>query len=248
MEDLMTRGSAERVYASSTAILETEIGDPNDGFEEFESCSYSSDPVLSWPYYLAKRAVDFLLSTFLIVLFAFPGVLIAAIIRCTSEGPVFYREDRIGRNGRVFRIWKFRSMYQNATAPVRVNGNLISSTEWRMRKRDSDPRITPVGRFLRRWSFDEVPQLLNVFRGEMSLIGPRPIVAAEMSLYGDLARYYLAATPGLSGLWQVSGRSEIGYAQRAHLDALYVSTWSPQLDWTIFVRTVPAVLSRRGAY
>ena len=117
-----------------------------------------------------------------------------------------------------------------------------------MRKQGRDPRITAVGGFLRRWSMDEIPQLLNVLRGEMSLIGPRPIVEAETRFYGDLLSYYLAATPGLSGAWQVSGRSEIGYNDRARLDALYVSLWSARTDISILLRTVPAVLGRIGAY
>jgi lipopolysaccharide/colanic/teichoic acid biosynthesis glycosyltransferase len=119
--------------------------------------------------------------------------------------------------------------------------------EWRMKKHLRDPRITAVGRVLRSLSLDELPQLLNVLRGEMSLIGPRPIVKSETVFYGDLLSYYLAATPGLSGLWQVSGRSGVDYDERAQLDASYVQSWSLRADAGIFLRTIPAVLGRVGA-
>ena len=116
-----------------------------------------------------------------------------------------------------------------------------------MRKHLRDPRITAIGGFLRRWSLDEIPQLFNVLRGEMSLVGPRPIVETETAFYGDLLPYYLAASPGLSGLWQVSGRSRVDYDRRAKLDALYVQSWSLGADFNILFRTIPAVLSRVGA-
>jgi undecaprenyl-phosphate galactose phosphotransferase len=203
-----------------------------------------------WRYEYLKRAVDILCSLILILVFTVPGLLITAAIVLSSRGPVFYREERIGRGGKPFRIWKFRSMHWNAPRlgliKARQSGGVV--LEWRMRKRGRDPRITVVGGFLRRWSMDEIPQLLNVLRGEMSLIGPRPIVAAETRFYGDLLSYYLAATPGLSGAWQVSGRSKIGYNDRARLDALYVSSWSIRTDISILFRTLPAVLGRIGAY
>lgn len=119
--------------------------------------------------------------------------------------------------------------------------------EWRMRKDLKDPRITAVGGFLRRWSLDEFPQLFNVLRGEMSLVGPRPIVKKEMLFYGNLLQHYLAVAPGMSGLWQVSGRSDIDYDERVKLDAFYVESWSLTFDLAILCRTVPAVLSRNGA-
>jgi undecaprenyl-phosphate galactose phosphotransferase len=211
--------------------------------------SVSETPLESWRYQVVKRTFDFLFSLVMVLVFAIPGLLIAAIISLTSKGSVFFREERIGRDGRPFKIWKFRSMYCDATERVRIaeanpGGNVL---EWRMSKHLCDPRITVIGRFLRSWSLDELPQLLNVLRGEMSLIGPRPIVEAETIFYGDLLSYYLAATPGLSGLWQVSGRSQIDYAKRARLDASYVRTWSLKSDFIILARTVPAVFGRIGA-
>jgi len=120
-------------------------------------------------------------------------------------------------------------------------------SRWRTHKDIHDPRITAVGRFLRRWSLDELPQLINVLRGDMSLVGPRPVVKAELPLYEHLLHFYLAATPGLSGLWQVSGRSNVNFSKRARLDATYVRSWSLHRDFTILARTVPAVLRRVGA-
>jgi lipopolysaccharide/colanic/teichoic acid biosynthesis glycosyltransferase len=117
-----------------------------------------------------------------------------------------------------------------------------------MHKHLRDSRITPIGGFLRRWSLDELPQILNVLRGDMSLIGPRPIVKAEAKFYGNLLIFYLAVTPGLSGLWQVSGRSRVGYEKRARLDAMYVQSWSLRTDLKILFRTIPAVLGRIGAH
>jgi len=201
-------------------------------------------------YRYLKRAFDLLFSFFMLIVLAVPGLLIAAAIVLTSRGPVFYREERVGCGGRLFRIWKFRSMRQNAPFKSRVQAKHTGGVvlEWRMCKQRRDPRITAVGGFIRRWSLDELPQLFNVLRGEMSLVGPRPIVETEMYLYGDLLPYYLAAIPGLSGAWQVSGRSEVGYDDRARLDAIYVSSWSLKTDLCILFMTLPAVLSQIGAY
>ena len=204
----------------------------------------------SWRYDVVKRSIDVLASGLLMAIFAVPGICIAIAVLLTSRGPVFYREQRIGRGGRPFRIWKFRSMHRDANkraqlAEAHSEGKVL---EWRMRKHLRDPRITPIGGVLRRWSLDELPQLINVFRGEMSLIGPRPVVASELSFYGDLLPFYFAATPGLSGLWQVSGRSHVDYDDRARLDARYVATWSLTSDFCILCRTFPAVLGRIGAH
>jgi len=205
--------------------------------------------VSTWRYQYAKRSLDFLFSAIVIALSLIPGLFIAAAIAINSAGPIFYREERIGKGGRTFRIWKFRSMCQSSewkeVAPAGINsGQLL---RWRIHKSSGDPRITAVGGFLRSWSLDELPQLLNVLSGEMSLVGPRPVVAAELPLYGELEPYYLAATPGLSGLWQVSGRSDVNFKSRAKLDAAYVQSWSLIGDLKILLRTFPAVLNRVGA-
>jgi len=210
---------------------------------------YREAPVDSWRYRYVKRAFDVTFSLIMIAAFALPGLVIAALILMTSSGPIFYRESRIGRNGRLFRIWKYRSMHRNAAQRARIAETEAGAKvlEWRMHKHLRDPRITRVGGFLRKWSLDELPQLLNVLSGDMSLIGPRPIVEAETVLYGNLISAYMSATPGLSGLWQVSGRSHIDYDKRAKLDAQYVQTWSLGGDFVILFRTIPAVLRRIGA-
>lgn len=205
--------------------------------------------VHSWRYQYVKRWIDIVAGLLMFLLSVIPGLLIAAAIVITSRGPVFYRETRIGRGGRPFRIWKFRSMAETSTwQDVRMSGSdRASALHWRIHKTVRDPRITPVGAFIRRWSLDELPQVLNVLRGDMSLVGPRPVIAAELPLYGHLQHFYLAATPGLSGLWQVSGRSNIRFAGRANLDASYVRNWSLRGDFLILLRTIPAVLGKVGA-
>jgi len=203
----------------------------------------------SWRYLHVKRWMDVGGSLIMLMISLVPGLVIAAAIALTSGGPVFYRETRIGRGGRPFRIWKFRSMCHTAEWQEIVKAGATDGIflHWRVHKNLRDPRITPVGDFLRRWSLDELPQVLNVLRGEMSLIGPRPVIAAEVPMYGQLQHFYLAATPGLSGLWQVSGRSDVSFTTRARLDATYVRTWSLRKDVGILLRTIPAVLSRVGA-
>jgi exopolysaccharide production protein ExoY len=203
----------------------------------------------SWRYRGLKRAVDLVLSTAILIPCLIPGLVIALAIALSSEGPVFYREVRIGRGRKPFRIWKFRSM----CVPKVPHNNFETArhlevlSRWRTQKDTLDPRITTVGCFLRRWSLDELPQLINVLRGEMSLVGPRPVVRAELPLYKHLLDFYLATTPGLSGLWQVSGRSNLSFSARAKLDATYVRSWSLRQDLIILVRTIPAVLRRVGA-
>ncbi len=217
--------------------------------------AHSADPLLpaelpldSWRYRYIKRAFDVTCALLMAVLFLVPGTLIALAILLTSPYPVFYSEERVGRNGIPFRIWKFRSMRPH-TALHRGGGSHAEGVvlQWRMNKRHPDPRVTLIGRFLRRWSLDEVPQVFNVLLGDMSLIGPRPIVKAETYFYEHLLSFYLAATPGLSGLWQVSGRSDLDYSERAKLDATYVQNWSLREDFGILVKTIPAVLGRKGA-
>lgn len=242
----MRRTQGRAAYDDSSVIAESRYisaGGPHSTFWEFP-VAYS---LLSWRYRYVKRALDLLVASLMTLVFLIPGLLIALTILVSSPYPIFYREERIGRNGVPFRIWKFRSMRPHTAAKhanVHADGTVL---RWRVQKHKDDPRITPVGRFLRRWSLDELPQLLNVLRGEMSLVGPRPIVKAETYFYKHLLPYYLSATPGLSGLWQVSGRSDVGYEERAEMDAEYVQNWSLRQDLKILIRTIPAVLGRVGA-
>ena len=197
-----------------------------------------------------KRLLDFLLAACAFICLSPLFVILPILIKLTSRGPVFYRQQRVGLKGRPFHVWKFRSMY--ADADVRLARLLESSSEvaaeWRRNfKLVRDPRVTLLGRFLRRTSLDELPQLFNVFVGEMALIGPRPIVSEEIPYYGESYPVFSSVRPGVTGLWQVSGRSDTDYARRVSLGTYYVLNWSPWMDIWILVRTVYAVLFMRGA-
>jgi Undecaprenyl-phosphate galactose phosphotransferase WbaP len=178
-------------------------------------------------------------------------LVIVALIKLDTSGPVFYWQQRLGGRGKSFRCWKFRTMHTDAESLL---SNLLQSdagarSEWeRNQKLRSDPRVTRVGRVLRKTSLDELPQLLNVLRGEMSLVGPRPIVDAEVPKYHEVYKLYRRVTPGMSGLWQVSGRSDTTYEERVAMDAYYVRNWSVWLDLVILARTVKSVLFNLGAY
>jgi Undecaprenyl-phosphate galactose phosphotransferase WbaP len=190
------------------------------------------------------------------ILLALPFILaaffiITILVMLDSEGPVFYRQARIGRYGRRFYVYKFRTMVQNADHLLQTY--LAESPELRAEwlathKLKNDPRITRVGAILRKTSLDELPQLWNILVGEMSLIGPRPIVDAEVEKYGDCFDLYTQVRPGLTGLWQVSGRSDTSYEQRVELDKYYVLNRSLKLDLQILWKTVFVVLKKDGAY
>jgi len=205
----------------------------------------------SFRYAVLKRALDIVLSLLsLIALWPF-GLVIALLIKITSPGPVFYCEERLGRFRVPFRIIKFRSMYISKPKSKILDISQVQRRTQqanRFQKRVRDPRITPLGRILRRMSLDELPQLWNVLRGEMSLVGPRPVVNAERHLYGQYLPCYDLFLPGITGLWQVSGRSDLNYNLRVLLDRQYASNWSCGLDLIILARTIPAVVSMRGAY
>jgi exopolysaccharide biosynthesis polyprenyl glycosylphosphotransferase len=207
-------------------------------------------PRLSGTARIAKRAMDLALAGLALILFG-PFMLFAAWrIKTGSKGPVFFRQERMGAGGRRFQIYKFRSMYVDADQRKQELGRLNMHGEDgpRMFKIPDDPRITPFGRFLRRWSLDELPQLFNVLRGEMSLVGPRPLILGEDENILGHHRRRLGITPGVTGLWQVLGRSDIPFSEMVTLDYLYVTNWSLWGDVKLLARTVPAVLAKRGAY
>ena len=186
------------------------------------------------------------------LLFLLPVMLLVALVVYAQDGgPILFAHQRIGLNGRRFHCLKFRSMA--ADAEERLAALLASDpaarAEWqRDHKLRNDPRVTRVGAFLRKTSLDELPQLLNVLRGDMSMVGPRPIVEAEVSKYGHRFRDYCAVKPGITGLWQVSGRSDTSYRTRVALDCVYARRRNVGLDAYIIACTVPAVLARRGSY
>lgn len=199
---------------------------------------------------LLKSVFDLTAAGLLVVLFA-PLLLGLAMLVRRDGGPAFYRHRRIGAGGRVFECIKFRSMVVDAEDVLRqiLAGDPDAAAEWaETQKLRDDPRITRIGRFLRRSSLDELPQLFNVLRGEMSLVGPRPIVTSEIARYADEIEYYYAAKPGLTGLWQVSGRNDTSYARRVRLDVWYVRNWTLWHDIAILFKTIPAVFLRRGAH
>jgi lipopolysaccharide/colanic/teichoic acid biosynthesis glycosyltransferase len=177
-------------------------------------------------------------------------IAVALAVYLHDGGPIFFAHRRIGRNGRPFPCLKFRSMAVDAEARLErlLATDLQAQREWAAtHKLRVDPRITRIGDFLRRSSLDELPQFLNVLRGEMSLVGPRPVVQAEAKHYGRWFGNYCSVRPGITGLWQVSGRSDVSYRQRVALDVLYVRRKSLVMDFGILVQTVPAVLARRGS-
>ena len=179
------------------------------------------------------------------------GALIALLVRLDSRGPVLYRQRRVGRDGALFELLKFRTMHVDADDLVtrRLERDPDATLAWNeFQKLHDDPRVTRVGRILRRWSLDELPQLLNVLRGEMSLVGPRPILPEQRSLYGPDLRAYARTRPGLTGLWQVSGRNRLSFEERVELDREYLARRSAWLDVTILLRTLVVVLRGDGAY
>jgi Undecaprenyl-phosphate galactose phosphotransferase WbaP len=178
-------------------------------------------------------------------------LLIALIIKLTSPGPVLYGHKRVGRNGKHFYAYKFRSMVMDADKKLKLvlAADPKLREEWELsHKLKDDPRITAIGKILRRTSFDEFPQLINILKGEMSLVGPRPVTDPEIEKYGEHARRILTVTPGLTGLWQVSGRSDTDYSERIAFDIYYIQSWSVWLDLWILYRTPGAILNGKGAY
>ncbi len=199
---------------------------------------------------ILKGAFDQVVAAILLVLFA-PLMLSIALLARMDGGPALYRHRRIGAGGQAFDCVKFRTMVMDADRVLQrvLQENPAAAAEWaETQKLRQDPRITWLGRFLRRSSLDELPQLLNVLRGEMSLVGPRPIVQAEIARYGENIDYYYEAKPGLTGLWQVSGRNDTSYERRVRLDVWYVRNWTLWHDIAILLKTIPAVFLQRGAH
>ena len=198
-----------------------------------------------------KRALDIALTVCSsVVMLPLLGLLMV-LVRLDSKGPALFKHERIGHNGRRFMAYKFRTMAENAQEllDTYLAANPGLRQEWEeTQKLKNDPRITRIGLFLRKSSLDELPQLINVLKGEMSLVGPRPIVEAEIAKYGKAYELYTQVRPGITGLWQVSGRSDTSYDERVSLDRYYISNWSVWLDIHIICRTIPEVLWAKGAY
>ena len=197
-----------------------------------------------------KRVLEVTLSLLGLIFAFIPGIFLAILVKLSSRGPVFYRAKRLGKNGKTIYVLKFRTMYQDADVKLDqlLAENPELQAEWKKNfKLDKDPRITKIGHFMRKTSLDELPQFINVIKGEMALIGPRPIVEKEVAYYGNDYKVFSSVKPGITGLWQVSGRSDIDYADRVALDVFYVNNWSIWMDLYIFIATFNAVLFHRGA-
>ena len=197
-----------------------------------------------------KRFMDVLLAGLGVVILSPLLLVLVVLVKLTSRGPVLFGHRRLGEGGRPIRVFKFRSMVVNAEARLQemlaTDPALRAEYEATYKLRE-DPRVTPLGRWLRRTSMDELPQLFNVLHGDLSLVGPRPIVADEIAKYGPASAAILRVSPGVTGLWQVSGRSDLDYAERVRLDMDYITHWSIWLDLRILAATIPAVLRRKGA-
>ena len=199
---------------------------------------------------LVKRCFDLVVSA-TVLLLGSPVFLYIAIKVAGSGGPIFFGHTRVGQHRKAFKCYKFRTMAPDAD---RLLAELLANdpearAEWeRDFKLKNDPRITPIGRFLRKTSLDEIPQLWNVLKGEMSLVGPRPVVTAELERYGTQVDYYCEARPGITGLWQISGRNDVSYDTRVYLDAWYVKNWSLFNDIVILFKTVKVIFRTEGAY
>ncbi|MCA9261812.1 MAG: undecaprenyl-phosphate galactose phosphotransferase WbaP, partial [Planctomycetales bacterium] len=200
---------------------------------------------------IMKRSVDLVVATvaslFLIPLFA----VLSVAIKITSPGPIFYGHERIGIRNTRFKAWKFRTMVPNADKALNeyLEKHPELRAEWeRDHKLRNDPRVTPLGKWMRKWSIDELPQIWNVFCGEMSIVGPRPIVEAEIEKYGEHFETFCTVPPGITGLWQVCGRNDTTYEERVQLDLYYIHHWSPWMDFYLLARTFKTVLFTKGAY
>ncbi len=200
---------------------------------------------------VVKRVFDVVLSLIGLVLVTPIMLIIAVLIKIDSEGPVFFVQERFGKNLEKFKIIKFRTMVKNADEVLKKllaeNPDMKREFEETV-KLKNDPRITRIGRFLRKTSMDELPQLINVLKGDMSLVGPRPLTDVDVGKYGDNVKIVAKVRPGMTGLWQVSGRNDIDYSVRINFDIFYVKNWSLWLDIVILFRTIPAVLKTEGAY
>lgn len=208
-------------------------------------------PISSFNYRIVKPLIDLLIVVLTLPIAVPLGILIAALICIHSRGSILYRHRRIGQHQQAIYVWKFRTMYENSDELLEqhLSTHAEARQEWmRTHKLRDDPRVTSVGRLLRKTSLDELPQLLNVLAGDMSLVGPRPIVNDERSKYGRHFQTYTYALPGITGLWQVSGRCEVDYPERVQMDVQYVEQWSLWMELKIILKTVLAIVRSRGAY
>lgn len=199
------------------------------------------------PYKIVKRTADVTLASVGLILLFPVFAIIALAIKLESKGPIFFRHTRIGKDGKIIKIYKFRSMVENAEDLIkRFTPEQMKEYEENY-KLSNDPRITKVGDFLRKTSLDELPQLINILKGDLSIVGPRPVVAEELKKYGTNTKKFLSVTPGLTGYWAANGRSCTSYEQRMQMELFYIDNLSFKMDFKVFFKTIEAVVKRRGA-
>jgi exopolysaccharide biosynthesis polyprenyl glycosylphosphotransferase len=204
-------------------------------------------PRLDGTQWILKRLLDLAGSLGGLMVLSPFLLMVALAIRLDSPGPVLFRQKRVGTDGKIFVCYKFRSMYEDAEQR-QAQLEALNEANGAVFKIKEDPRITPVGRFLRRWSLDELPQLLNVLKGEMSLVGPRPLPVRDFELMEEGHKRRLGAVPGITGYWQTSGRSDLSFEEMVRLDLYYIENWLLSLDIKILFKTIKVVLRREGAY
>ncbi|MBW8350265.1 sugar transferase [Bacillus sp. IITD106] len=200
---------------------------------------------------IIKRTID-IIGALTALIISLPIFFIVSVFYLFGDnrGPVLFKQDRVGKDGKIFKIYKFRSMVMNADEKLRVNKELYRKyiqNSYKLEPQE-DPRITKLGNFLRKTSLDELPQIINVLKGEMSLVGPRPVIKQELREYGNKVNQFLSVKPGMSGYWQVSGRSNVVYPERVDVELYYVRHQSLKLDLWILIKTVQIVVLRKGAY
>lgn len=198
-------------------------------------------------YKYIKRGIDILVSTIALILLSPVFLLIAILIKLESKGPIFFAHKRIGKNGKTFKLWKFRTMVPNAEALIKTFTPEQMKEFKENFKLENDPRITRIGKILRKTSLDELPQLINILKGELSIIGPRPVIKDELEKYQNNKWKFLSVTPGLTGYWAANGRSSTTYEQRMTMELYYVDNISWKLDVKIFFKTIISVLKKEGA-
>jgi exopolysaccharide biosynthesis polyprenyl glycosylphosphotransferase len=206
--------------------------------------TFSATPDDEW--LLLKRVIDFTMALVLLVVLSPLFLILAVLVKLTSPGPIFFRQTRCGLGGRKFTLFKFRSMMADADQR-REELDALNEVDGPVFKIRNDPRCTPVGRFMRKFSLDELPQLVNIIKGNMSLVGPRPPLPEEVEKYERWQRRRLRMQPGLTCLWALEGRSQLSFRRWMELDLEYIDHWSMALDWKILLRTIPIVLLGRGA-
>lgn len=198
-------------------------------------------------YMSVKRVFDLVISTIGLIMLSPIFLILAIIVKLDSKGPVFFAHTRYGKNGKKFKMYKFRTMYENAQDMIN-DFTPEQMKEWKENfKLQNDPRITKVGKFLRKTSLDELPQIVNIIKGDLSIIGPRPVIEEELEKYGENKEKFLSVTPGLTGYWQANGRSSTTYEQRMEMELYYIDHISPKLDFKIFFKTIESVIKKEGA-